>query len=346
MKNVVDVSSSKKILLPSLTWEEIRQINSATKGWEKGWSFSYVYSLYDLRNVYLAICKRSSQSLSEFYKFCLSINLPHEGAVWSERRLLENINALINFDLINSDWSVKESVFQNSTIIDELSDADLNVFYQKYFSYIRFKEVFSWFLDPVPREKANFVMGLSEQDILHNSRAIFSFSSKPVNSKGTVRSDTNSFFYKIEDNPTLYCLDKKNGDLMRFWDVFCTWGMQLGVVDKFTVPKRKITPDSTISCTYVINRAPILIDLIEYIEQKELGSYIYLPELVMAIALEYRQSIEAIHSFIIEQHKNNKENFSFERTSGIFVQKSYSKQNRTILFPKYNDAYVSHLIVR
>ena len=49
------------------------------------------------------------------------------------------------------------------------------------------------------------------------------------------------YFYLFEDNPIIYTIPKqnkdgdKNGSVRRFWDVFMSWGENLGFIEKFNM---------------------------------------------------------------------------------------------------------------
>ncbi len=135
---------------------------------------------------------------------------------------------------------------------------------------------------------------------------------------------------------------------MRFWDVFVKWGTVLGILEKFNLRNLGISTinNKSVNCTYILAKPKIQFNLLTYIENRFAGNYIYVPDLVLDIALNLRLQIQQIHDLIIEQYKIYKEFISFERTSEIFVKKSDILSGDKIFFPKYNDSYISHLIIR
>ena len=70
----------------------------------KGWSYSYVYYLRNLKDIYLLLCKYpDTPNISKLLLLCKSDNVQTEnGKEWNLRYLLEFVNALKNFGLIDS----------------------------------------------------------------------------------------------------------------------------------------------------------------------------------------------------------------------------------------------------
>jgi hypothetical protein len=198
------------------------------------------------------------------------------------------------------------------------------------------------------------VLKLDRQTIIEKSKPIFYFS--------TGDRFVNNFFYELDDNADIFFIEKNYGKLLRFWDVFISWGKQLGVIEKFRIAYPEIAVKNVyvensesvgyykyskraVGCCYVLSKIDQF-DLLDYIKKNYVKNYIYLPQLVLDIALDKRISIEETQNLIIEQYKKHKEYFSFERTSEVFIKKLDIIENDKILFPKHNGAYISHLIVR
>lgn len=335
MISVIDTTYSKRKQLPSFNEDDAKSIKN------KGWSFSYVYNFTELRDVYLVLIDNEFKSLTSFTEFCLKTKLPFVRTKWNKRRILEHLNALKNFELVDNNYQPIIKVFENSKIGEPISDQDLSIFKEIYFTYFRFKEIFTWFINPTVKEREEYINKLTENDVLIKSKPVFTFSD--------ISRFTDSFFYEIKPNPDIYFIDAKNNeDLMRFWDVFVKWGTALGILEKFNLRNLnvKTIDKKNVACVYVINKNIQDVNLLEYINKNYKGSYIYLPSLILDIAIEYRFTIDHIKQLIIDQYIVHKEFLSFERTSEIFVKKLDIKENDKIFFPKHNDSYVSHLIIR
>lgn len=344
--NRVDLTNSSRLEIPYINEDEAKLLNR-----NKGWTLSYTYYFSEIRDVYIALRTKGFTGLEEFTNYCLSVDLPFVRTQWNKRRILEHLNALINFSLIDTKYKIIAEVFNESKIGDSLSSDDLNVFYNIYFSYFRFREIFSWFVNINPISRLNLVKELDRSSILNSSIPLYAFSEKGK--------FMDSFFCELRDYTPVYyirhkCMDAKgevvngNEDLMRFWDMFIKWGTELGVVEKFSLRDLglKTSTDKNIICCYIINNDPVQLDLLEYINKNFAHSYIYLPELTFKIATAYRLSIKAAHELIIQGYKVNKENLSFERTSEVFIRGGEIREQDKILFPKFAGSYISHLVVR
>lgn len=336
MTRFVDVDNSKFQLLLYLKDTAYKNIVG------KGWSWSYVYNFVEIRNIYLALKKWNciEFDLKKFYKYCQSIDLPFVQTEWSERRILEHINALKNFGIIDSNEKIIKTLFVNSDFLSSLTDDDLLIFRKIFFEYYRFKEIFSWFIEyPIGSDVFDFINSLNESNIIRNSHPIYYFSNHSR--------FIDSFFYDLTETPQIYYIEKENEDLMRFWDVFLKWGTTLGIIEKFSLRSLdiKTVNGRNISCVYLINDK-IDFDFMNFLYSNYEGNYIYLPQLIIDLVIKYRFSIKSIQNIIIEQYKNNKKFLSLERTSEIFIKKKDIKDGEKILFPKYNDSFVSHLIIR
>lgn len=337
MTNTINISNSEFRELPFLDNDGYKET------FQKGWSLPSVYNFAEIKDVYLALEQWDNDNfeLNNFFSYCKSINLPYSKTRWEKRRILEHINALKIFSLLDSNEKIIEPVFSNSSIGSPASKEDMKVFRSIFFHYFRFKEIFSWFLGhPQNENNLDLISNIAEQEVIEESIPLYSFSDKSR--------FTDSFFYELKDNTTVYNIDKSNEDMMRFWDVFIKWGTTLRIIEKFSLRNLQIrtTSNKQIACSYVISDQETDINLIEFIKQHYSGNYIYIPELVFKLAITFRQSISMIQNLIIEQYKINKEYLSFERTSEIFIKKQDIRDGEKILFPKYKDAYISHLIVR
>lgn len=339
MIQIININKSQFCSLPFLKDTIYKDIVG------KGWSWSYVYNFIEIRNIFIALRQWKCQNfnLVNFYTYCKAINLPFVKTEWTRRRILEHINALKNFEIIDSNGQIIRHLFINSQISSPLSKEDLNTFRKIYFQYFRFKEIFSWFIDQ-PQEKIDIesVYSLNERTIIEKSHPIFYFSNESR--------FIDSFILELNDNPVIFNIERDNADLMRFWDVFIKWGITLGILEKFSLSSLNIKTifGKNINCIYIINNNNKKFDfnLVSFINQNYNDNYIYIPQLIFDLVFKFRLSIKIIQDLIIEQYKIHKEFISFERTSEIFIKKQEIKDGDKILFPKYKDSYVSHLIIR
>lgn len=337
MKTKIDLTYSRFVEIPSLSEGDANALKQHTKGW----SFSFVYDFSEIRDVFIALKQFPSEDfeLSKFFKYCQSINLPFIRTRWNERRLLEHLNALKNFGLVGPKYEILEDPFYTK-IGEELKPEDKAIFRRIYFSYFRFKEMISWFIDPMPENKVSFVEAMNDTIFEKESNPLFVFSNKSR--------FTDSYIYNLKDNATVFYIDSRSEDMMRFWDVFVRWGLNLSVIEKFNLKNLDIRTleNKSIACVYAIDNSFEGLDLLKYLNDNHKPSYIYLPHLVLELVAKFRQKVETIHKLIIDQYKVHKEYLSFERTSEIFVKRQEIKNGDKIFFPKYNDSYISHIIVR
>lgn len=320
---------------------------------EKGWSFSNVYHFSEIRDIYLALRERryESNKPKAFIKYCLTIDLPYVSTPWNKRRILEHLNALKNFSLLDHNYRIIKQVFDGNKIGSTISEDDLSVFRSIYFSYFRFKEIFSWFIRLNPTSRLSLVNQITKGDIERSSKPLFAFSER-----GRLK---DTFFSALKDDVPLYYIKYKGEDfegnvemgkedLMRFWDVFVKWGTTLNVIEHFNLRRDldiKTSSNRGIVCCYIISEEDRDLNLLDYVSKNYENNYLYLPELVFRIATEFRWSIERTQQAIMNQYSQRKNQFSIERTSEIFIKRGEIKAEDKILFPKYNDAYISHMVV-
>ena len=329
MINFIDLSHSKQIILPSLTVEANSELS-------KGWSFSYVYFLNELRDIYLLIEKYEYKNNSTLIDLCKKEKIvPERREDWTERNILERVNALKNFGLITTEGKViHENVF-STNFGDELSLKDKLVFKNIFFSYFRFREILSWLINPYEMDRLKLMEDINEEFVSENSEVIF-----PFISDGRF---TNSFFFELKNNTDIFVIKEKDSDLMRFWDVFVKWGMTLGVMDKFQLKWVGINtiPDfKSLTCLYITKNISNDFSVIDFIKNNYKSNYIYIPELILKIILKYRFSLDEIKNKIVNQCLENKDLISMQRTSEIFVE-----EKEKILLPMYRNSYISHLLL-
>lgn len=338
---IIDISNSKIENIDFLSNDEVKlQFN-------KGWSYSFMYSLIELRDIFIVIKKNKLNKGIPFFTLNYVVNkVPFIKSEWDSRRVLEAVNALKNFGLLNSySEIIKHGLFENSQIGDPLSDEDKQIFTNIYFEYFRFKEIASLFVNPSMCDEERLL--LSAADIIQKSTPLFSFISK----KGYV----DSFFNRIIDNPDLYIIPEfnKSGDnnsgLKRFWDVFISWGQQLGIIERFNMKNigYKLSNDKTFGCNYFVSNINKSISINEFINNRHCDeSSIDIANLVLELCLKYRMRIEDAKEMVLLFYSSNQNTVSLVRTSEIFIkERDFAKYDK-VLYPKYNDSFVSHLIIR
>jgi hypothetical protein len=329
MSKDINLYRSRKIELPSLTDEAHSELS-------KGWSLSYVYFLRELRDIFLLIEKYGYGSKSFILSKCKEEKLASEGDVdWTERNILERMNALKNFSLISKEGEITHPNIFQSTLGSELSIADKKVFKNIFFGYFRFREIISWMIDPREENRLKIINAINEEFCINNSQVIFSFISD-----GRF---TGSFFFDLKDNADIFFINEKNSDLMRFWDVFVKWGMTLDLLDKFQLKWADVTilpKVKSLSCVYFKKNVANDFSLIDFIRQNYKSDYIYIPQLVLDIVMAYKYSIEGIKEMIINQSIENISQISMQRTSEIFIE-----EKEKVLLPKHRNTYISHLLM-
>lgn len=301
------------------------------------WSYVNIYSLKDLKDIYLISLLVENKTVKEITKRVNELIGRYDK--WEERKVLEYLNALVKFDLLDSGYRTKGRYFENSIVNNELTDDDINTLNHVFFNYFRFKELSSWFISPEAKFHANF-NDLSIFDYIYNSRPLYFYSDK--------HRFTDTFLIDIEDCKMRYVIE--SDILMRFWDVYLKWGVTLGVLEKFNLSKieEMFSFDKEISVAYFIipfNK----FDLINFVRENFDYRHIWIPELILKIVQKYRYSVREVKLFIVSELLSN-DKLTYERTSEIFLIKGKTKAknigNATYLFPKINDSYISTLILR
>ena len=82
---------------------EKKKLSLSPSGKNTAWSYFNVYSLRDFRDIYYVIYKNSNvRSLSSLLSYCNELRIKSEsGKAWSERNLLEIVNALKKTELLD-----------------------------------------------------------------------------------------------------------------------------------------------------------------------------------------------------------------------------------------------------
>jgi len=290
-----------------------------------------------LRDVFLSLKNDNIKSLKEI---TILLNRQEEFKDWEERKVLEYLNALNKFGLIDSNNNLNEYFFKNSKIGSDLTNNDIEDLKKIYFDYFRFKEISSWFVSPKQSKLFEFE-DYNEFDYLFESRPLFFLN---LNNKFT-----DTFLLNIDQS-----INEKfvieNKALMRFWDVYLKWGTTLGVLEKFNLSKVGYANifDKEINIVYFIKEFECF-DLVNFLEENFKTRHVWIPDLIFKIAFEFRYSVSDIKKFIVQEIKNNNR-FTYERTSEIFIIKGKTSakkmESASYLFPKINNSFISHLTLR
>lgn len=229
----------------------------------KKWSYSYVYFLEDLKLVYNLLCNDTTRTIPHLLNTCNSHNIiSKSGKKWTNRNLLEIVNALKNFGLISMDKNIPINVNLFSNKEDSLTDQDVKIFKDIYISYFRFREFHQLFINSEQQPSL---------DLLYNeSNPIYSFSS--------FGRFVNSFMIDCDNYEHIIEIDKKDSEIMRFWDVYIKWGETLGLIEKFPLKAwgiHFIPSVKSLNIVYYKKTMPRNYSIFDFIDNKFQAEYIY-----------------------------------------------------------------------
>lgn len=327
----VDLTKSKTIPISFIDENEARNQSNT----QKGWSFSYVFHFSELRDIYLILRDTEFSRPKDIYNNITRLGLSYVRTPWEERRILEQINALKNFNLIGEEGTILKNVFTESELGTDITNEELSVFSEIFFSYFRFREMHSWFIGIDSLNRSEMMKEVTREILKEESQVLFPFIKESR--------FTDSFLTEIRDGATIFNINKKNEDLMRFWDVFVKWGQTLGLLEKISLKELDIqfsTGSKSLSCVYFRKQGKNTFDLCSFLKEEYNSKYIQIPKLVFRIACKYRFSIDDIKDIIISQSLNNSDFISLQRTSEVFI-----RGKGKVLFPKFRGSYVSHLML-
>ena len=295
----------------------------------KRWSYSFVYFLEDLRNVYRLYDNYNINSIPALYAKCMELGLKSwSGKSWSQRNLLEQANALKNFGLLSvEDNKVKtKGLFDATRPEAPLSLEEHSVFKDIYLNYFRFKEFHKLFV--LDKET------IKEDELFNNSTPVYYYMEESR--------FTNRFLLKREPEPLVVGIEPSHADMMRFWDVFLKWGSTLKMLQKYPLKPFGITTRPVVeglSIAFFRRRMPDDFSVFDYIIQEMQGSYFYIPDVVCSIMKNLRYSVEEILQRIAEESASRPDLFRAQSTSAIFIN-----ERERFLFPKIGVTYITHLL--
>jgi hypothetical protein len=332
MIKYIDLSKSKQHILPFYNEEQAKQNSSV----EKGWSYSYVYHFTELKNIFIALKQIAYQGKDDFSKRAICSGMPYSKTPWDSRRILEQLNALINFGLITKEYKIEKNFFIESEYTNELSVSDFDLFKKIYHEYFRFKEIHSWLLSPVQGDHSLFLKRISVESLKQDSNPIFPFLMD--------NRFNDAFIFSLTNHTDIFRIPNDKGDLMRFWDVYVKWGQELQLLEKFNMKNLDYelsTNLNSFACVYYINPDKPNFNLLNFIKSEYQGKHIHIPNLILKIALKYRYRINDIKQYIIEQALADSNSFSLQRTSEIFLR---GKEKKFV--PQFKDSYISHILLQ
>lgn len=285
---------------------------------KKGWSYSFVYYLQDLKNIYNIIySKNRAIANTELLAICQELNIKSEsGKQWTGRNLMEIVNALKNFDLVDlsTNKAMAGAIFSTESRI--LTEKDLSVFRRIYLSYFRFTDFHRMF-----------------NSIGNKPTLIYAFK------------DEQRFFNRFAriDNNEIYCIDNTHQDTMRFWEVYTKWGETLGKLNKCLVTSFGITINNPLCRNVYVcgltNPIPSNFSICEYLLKKMQGPSYYIPSIEWNLIQEYGFHVEAIKERILQECSSKNHSFRLQKASFLTVDHDELK-----LFPICGNTYMSHII--
>lgn len=293
----------------------------------KKWSYSYVYFLEDLKVVYNLLCNDTTRTIPHLLNTCNSYNIiSKSGKKWTNRNLLEIVNALKNFGLISIDENrpINVNLFSNKE--DRLTEQDVKIFKDIYISYFRFREFHQLFINSEKQPSL---------DILYNE-------SKPIYSFSSFGRFVNSFMIDCINYEHIIEIDNKDSEIMRFWDVYIKWGETLGLIEKFPLKAwgiHFIPSVKSLNIVYYKKTMPRNYSIFDFIDNEFQAEYIYIPDIIKLLIINERFALEDIKSKLIDECIKMPHRYRAQSTSAIFIQKK-----EEFLFPLMGNTYITHLL--
>lgn len=286
----------------------------------KGWSYSFVYSLVDLRNIYMLCYHHDGfASVAVCLDACVNKGIVSEsGKKWDKRNLLEVINALINFNLLRPKTlkPVDKELFFESDVGAPLTENDKRIFEEQYFHYKRFAEF--WKVLDESNEKG-IVLTFNNADRF-----------------------ADSFILGWDANPDICRIAPNHADTMRFWIVFCSWGDKLGILEKIPSSFFKIeTIPSTVGLSLVYKKSsmPSSFSILDYLKSIHIGRTIFIPDLFLSLIRDYRFPIKDLRDKLLNEVYDHLDEYRLQSSSLINIDKNDAKY-----LPMVDNVYMSHLL--
>lgn len=284
------------------------------------WSYFNVYSLRDFKDIYNVYYHNECvRSIPKLYEYCKNAGIISEsGKIWTERNLLEIVNALKKTGLLDSKSSspLCGNIF-HSTYNHELTTSDKESLKKVFINYFRFVDF----------------MKIFQNGNSHYDNFIIAYM------------DGCRFFNRFIDikNKVAYYLSDNKKNVMRFWDVFTKWGMTLHLINKCSLNALNID-----CCTdevkkgYLLNFAvplPVQFSILKFMDENFSIECVYIPELERELILRFKFHIEDIKVALINECIKKSHEYRLQRITAIFIEPG----ERT-LFPFVDGTYMSHIL--
>lgn len=294
----------------------------------KRWSYSFVYYLEDLRNIYILYDEKKISGIPELLRYCKELDVKsRSGKQWTQRNLLENVNALKNFGLLSLDnTAVEKDLFPKHGFDDELTSEELVVFKNIFFKFFRFQEFHQLFLREGDDVSMDNIMESSHPILLYMQNSRF----------------TNHFMTVGDDESKIWEISDSHSDMMRFWDVYVKWGTSLDLLRKYPLKAFGIGSVPSVKgfgIAYFWREMPKSFSVFDYMKVEMQGSYLYIPDLVYSIIKNLRYSVDDVLERITEECTTRADEYRAQSTSAIFVN-----EKEDFLFPKVGNTYITHLL--
>jgi hypothetical protein len=285
---------------------------------DKGWSYSFVYYLKDIKTIYsIYYIEKRSITIPELLKICQRNNVVSEsGKKWTNRNLLEIVNALKNFEFIDKTTNIARAGNLFSAETKELTEKDKDVLRNVYKSYFRFCDFHKLFASV--NSFPTLLYAFKEEQRFFNR------------------------FARIDKNE-IYCIEDTHQDTMRFWEVYTKWGETLELLNKCLASSFDSEFDNLLYRNiYVCNLTRPMPDdfsICNYIQKKMAGKAYYIPDIEWNLITEFGYSIGAIKRRILDECLSNSSCFRLQKASFLTVDPDELK-----LFPIVGNTYMSHIL--
>lgn len=297
-------------------------IDPSSGSGDKQWSYFNLYFLREIKDVYQLLCRiGGNHTIKEISAHCVNAGIVSEnGKQWNCRNILEITNALKKLGLVDEQLNVKDETLFESGFNVGLSQNDKNAFTKLYLTYFRFLEF----------HKLYCKKEITVDNLRKGSAGVWAFK------------ENDRFYNRYISDEKLYFVDESHSEISRFWDVYVKWGTELELLEKQNVKPFGVcfpAKYSDLVISYFIQPINDSFSVLDYMNNRFGTTIVSIKELLWALVLNYRFSLEAIKRKIIVECEERPEKYRMQSTSAIFVKKQESK-----ILPIYNNMYMSHII--